>query len=164
MWSSVEAQDFARTLLESNEARWLHVQGVARRTVQLAPDRDDLIASAWLHDIGYAPSVGDTGMHAIDGAEILRHHGAPPLIVSLVAWHTGAEFEADERALVDRLIAFDRPPQADLDLLTFADLSTGPRGEPVSVAQRFAEIFTRYEHQHPVHRAISRSREYLEVA
>ena len=120
------------------------------------------MSAAWLHDIGYAPDLVHTGMHAIDGALFLDRAGAPPGIVSLVAFHTGAEFEAEERGLVDALAQFDRPKQDDLDLLILADLLSGAAGERVSLPERFDGIFGRYEPQHPVHRAVTRSRTYLE--
>jgi len=57
----------------------------------------------------------------IDGAAYLSRCGAPSKVVSLVAFHTGAEFEAEERDLTARLELFARPDQADLDLLILAD-------------------------------------------
>ena len=56
--------------------RWAHVQGVARQAEHAASRlgcRDGvLVAAAWLHDIGYAPGVKDTGFHPLDGARYLR--------------------------------------------------------------------------------------------
>src|SRR5271170_2195439 len=56
--------------------RWAHGQGVAARARSLAPilgtDADLLEAAAWLHDIGYAPCLAATGLHALDGARYLR--------------------------------------------------------------------------------------------
>lgn len=101
-------------------------------------------------------------MHAVDGAIYLRSRHAPAEIVSLVAYHTGAEYEADERGLAHELAAFERPDQYLLDVLTLVDLSVGPTGEPMSVVTRFDEIFERYPSHHAVHRAVSRSRRYLE--
>jgi putative nucleotidyltransferase with HDIG domain len=64
------------TTQESLPRRWAHVQGVAARAHSLAPvlgaDADLLEAAAWLHDIGYAPGLADTGLHALDGARYLR--------------------------------------------------------------------------------------------
>ncbi len=122
----------------------------------------NVLQAAWLHDVGYAPELLHTGMHAIDGALFLDRAGAPREIVSLVAFHTGAEFEAEERGLGDALAQFDRPAQDDLDQLILADLLSGSYGERVTVAERFDGIFGRYEPQHPVHRAVMRSRPYLE--
>ena len=61
---------------------------------------DPVVAAAWLHDVGYSPALQDTGLHALDGAVFLAGRGVEPLVVSLVAFHTGAEFEAEERGLL----------------------------------------------------------------
>ena len=37
-----------------------------------------LVASAWLHDIGYAAGLQETGFHPVDGARHLRSAGWPP--------------------------------------------------------------------------------------
>src|SRR5687767_13715387 len=95
------AQTLARSLLADQPVgtRWQHVQAVAQRAAQLSStlplaDRPVLVASAWLHDIGYSPSVIDTGFHALDGARYLQQLGYPTTVVRLVAHHTGATFEA----------------------------------------------------------------------
>jgi hypothetical protein len=41
-------------------------------TAVLGADTDLLEAAAWLHDIGYAPGLAVTGLHALDGARYLR--------------------------------------------------------------------------------------------
>lgn len=117
--------------------------------------------AAWLHDVGYAESVAVTGFHPLDGAKWLRLQGAPEEIVALVAYHSGARFEAEERGLADELASFPAPDQSELDVLTLIDLSTSPIGQRVAVNERLAEILVRYPDQHPVHRAVSRSRGYL---
>ena len=122
-----------------------------------------LSSAALFADIGYAEQLRRTGMHAIDGAHYLASIGAPSEVVSLVAFHTGAEYEADERGLAHELSRFDRPRQDLLDALILADLTTGPAGESVSVADRLDEIFDRYAPEDAVHRAVSRSRSYLEA-
>jgi len=155
----------ATELLAGAGDRWLHVQCVAavvEELAQLGPVGSAVLPAAWLHDVGYAPELVMTGMHAIDGAMYLDRAGASPEVVSLVAFHTGAEYEADERGLIDSLAQFDPPQQDDLDLLILADLLSSPQGERVTVSERLDEILARYEHQHPVHRAITRSRPFLE--
>jgi hypothetical protein len=164
-WDSTDARHLAAELLSGAGDRWLHVEMVARTVEHLVPEWEvsgDVLAAAWLHDIGYAPEVVMTGMHAVDGAAFLDRAGAPTGVVSLVAFHTGAEFEADERGLVDALAQFDRPDQEELDLLILADLVSSPTGDRVAVRDRLEEILKRYEPQHPVHRAVTRSRSYLE--
>lgn len=151
----------AAVYLGETGERWEHVRQVADVATSL-PASQNCVAAAWLHDIGYAPQLDRTGLHAIDGALFLDVMGAPRDVVSLVAFHSGAEFEAVERGLIDQLLPFDRPDQYDLDMLTLADMSVGPAGQPMSVDDRIDEILTRYEPQHPVHRAVTKSREYLE--
>lgn len=159
-WTPTLSRDLSKELLGRLPDRWRHVQGVATASTMLGcPDR--VLSAAWLHDIGYADEAVHTGMHAVDGAEYLKLHGAPKELVSLVAFHTGAEFEAEERGLLDRLLPFDPPDQDELDLLILADLTTSPTGERVPITDRIDEIFDRYETQDPVHRAVSRSRGYL---
>lgn len=160
-WSPSNAHEIARGLLLGLPLRFAHVRGVAAAASDLGAN-EHVVSAAWLHDIGYADQLHRTGMHAIDGAIFLQLAGAPMEVVSLVAFHTGAEYEADERGVVDQLIQFDRPPQDLLDLLILADLVTDTSGQRVSVGQRLSEIFSRYDPEHPVHRAVLRSRSYLE--
>jgi len=93
----------------------------------------------------------------VDGARFLRAHGVPELVVSLVAYHTGAVFEAEQRGLADELAAFAEPSSELLDVVTFADLTTGPDGAEMSVTQRLSEILVRYPEDSPVHRAVTAS-------
>ncbi len=67
------AAECAAFLLSPLGNRWLHVQGVVERARQVGEafnedDRCCLIAAAYLHDIGYAPALKQTGFHPIDGA------------------------------------------------------------------------------------------------
>ncbi|MDQ3789875.1 MAG: HD domain-containing protein, partial [Actinomycetota bacterium] len=83
-----------RLLAEELPRRWAHSRGVARRAEAIAPafspeDQELLVASAWLHDIGYAPSLTGTGFHPIDGARHLRSLGHERL-ARLIAWHSSA--------------------------------------------------------------------------
>jgi HD superfamily phosphodiesterase len=103
------AQQLVRALLqEPLPRRWAHVQGVADRTRSLAPvlgaDADLLEAAAWLHDIGYTPSLATTGLHRLDGARYLRDaEHADAMLCRLVAHHSCAIIEAGERGLADAL-------------------------------------------------------------
>ena len=142
--------------------RWRHVEGVARRAGSLsslasAEERPAVVTAAWLHDVGYAPGIVVTGLHPLDGARYLRSEGWPELVVCLVAHHTGAEVEAEERGLSRELAEFDRPPEPLLDLVTTADLTTSPDGEEVDARQRLAEIVRRDPPGDPVHSAVTRS-------
>jgi hypothetical protein len=156
------ARRVAEAQLEPLEKRLAHVRGVAaaaeRLVSQIDPfEADSLVAAAWLHDVGYAPSLRATGFHPLDGAAFVQAEGFPPAVVSLVAYHTGAVFEARERGLSDVLAEFAQPPDFLLDLLTCADMTTGPDGSPVRPQDRISEILSRYPAEDPVHRAIERS-------
>src|SRR5215469_17191912 len=98
-----EAAELARTMLaEASPRRWRHVRSVARRARWVAKElslSDDLVAAAWLHDIGYAPELAETGFHPLDGARYLRRRAVDSPIVSLVAHHSCAYIEADVRGL-----------------------------------------------------------------
>jgi hypothetical protein len=161
----LDPRRMAEHMLALTEPRWSHVQGVASaasRIVRANPRVGSAVVdAAWLHDIGYAPSLKKSGFHPLDGARFLAHHGCAAEVVRLVAFHTGAEYEARERGVRGELEQFERPDQARLDALILADLSVSPTGSPVSPDQRIAEILTRYPPTHPVHRAVTRSREYL---
>jgi putative nucleotidyltransferase with HDIG domain len=143
--------------------RWRHTQAVATRAGSASPavvpdDRDLLVAAAWLHDIGYADSVADTGLHPLDGAEYLTRLGFAPRLVALVAHHSCARFEAAERGLTEPLATYVRETGLVADALIYADMTIGPTGETVTVTDRVAEILDRYPPVHPVHRAIARAR------
>ena len=158
------AQDLARTLLaDALPRRWAHVQGVAARARSLAPafgpDAELLEAAAWLHDIGYLPELAATGLHGLDGARYLRDvQHAEPLLCRLVAHHSCAVIEAEERGLAHVLNReFAPPPQPLADALTFCDMTTSPDGEHVHVNHRLAEIHDRYGSGHLVSRSIRRA-------
>jgi HD domain len=158
------AEHLAQALLqESLPRRWAHVQGVAARARSLAPvlgaDAGLLEAAAWLHDIGYAPGLATTGLHALDGARYLRDaRHADALLCRLVAHHSYAIIEADERGLADILsLEFEPAPYALSSVLTFCDMTTSPDGKLVPVEKRLAEIYNRYGPGHVVSRSIQRA-------
>ncbi len=156
------AQDLARALLKDQlPRRWSHVQGVAARARALAPfpDKELLEAAAWLHDIGYNPQLAMTGLHSLDGARYLRHiQYADPMLCRLVAHHSCAIIEAEERGLAGTLIREFAPPPSHLaDALTSCDMTTSSDGEHVDVASRLAEILNRYGSDHLVSRSIRRA-------
>ncbi|TCC38878.1 HD domain-containing protein [Kribbella speibonae] len=163
MMTAEEAESVARRLLADElPRRWAHTQGVAARARELAPilgDRSGLIeAAAFLHDIGYSSAVCSTGFHPLDGARYLHDVlGADLVLCQLVAHHTGALIEADERG-IDKLAAeFPLPDQFLLEALTYCDLTAAVDGCQVDVEDRLNEILTRYPRGHVVHRSIVRS-------
>jgi putative nucleotidyltransferase with HDIG domain len=158
------AQHVTQALLqEPLPRRWAHVQGVATRARSLAPvlgaDADLLEAAAWLHDVGYAPSLAVTGLHQLDGARYLRDaQHADAMLCRLAAHHSCAIIEAGERGLADVLSSeFDPAPYALSSVLTYCDMTTSPDGELVPAGQRLAEIHDRYGPGHLVSRSIRRA-------
>jgi hypothetical protein len=154
------AGHLAQALLqESLPRRWAHVQGVAARARGLAlvlgADADLLEAAAWLHDIGYAPGLAVTGLHALDGARYLRDaRHADAMLFRLVAHHSYAIVEAHERGLADVLaLEFEPAPYALSSVLTCCDMTTSPDGELVPAERRLAEIHDRYGPGQPVNPA-----------
>lgn len=160
----------ASELLQPLGDRWLHVEAVGRRAGKVASeslrpeDRPALIAAAWLHDIGYAPQIALTGFHPLDGAQYLRAIGVDERVVALVAHHSCARFEAQLRGLGRALDEFQREQGAVADALIYADMVTGPRGQPLTVDKRLADIFERYPEGSVVHTAISQAAGELRAA
>jgi hypothetical protein len=158
------AEGLAQTLLaDPLPRRWSHVQGVAARArtlrQSLGTDADLIEAAAWLHDIGYLSELDRTGLHGLDGARYLRDvQHADPLLCRLVAQHSCAVIEAEERGLAHVLSReFAPPPRPLADALTFCDMTTSPDGEHVQVHNRLAEIHDRYGMGHLVSRSIRRA-------
>ncbi|MFG3557255.1 HDIG domain-containing metalloprotein [Micromonospora sp. NPDC047557] len=138
-----------RHLQDALPRRWLHVRAVAAKAEGLARlvgvDAELLTAAAWLHDIGYAPGVAVTGFHALDGARWLRRQGFPDRLAALVAHHSCAVHEAEARGLRQVLASeFPREETATSDALWYADMTTGPDGQDLTVDERLAEIRQRY--------------------
>jgi putative nucleotidyltransferase with HDIG domain len=135
-------------LAEVLPRRWEHVRGVAgtaERVVASLPLRGEaLVAAAWLHDIGYAPDIAETGFHPLDGARHLAVRGVPERVVNLVARHCYAILEAELRGIDDLLAVFPDECGALRDALWYCDLTPSPDGEPVSARNRIAEIKGRY--------------------
>jgi predicted hydrolase (HD superfamily) len=162
------AREIARMLLEAPlPRRWAHVQGVARQARSLAPilgdDADLLESAAWLHDIGYSPELAVTGFHPLDGARYLRdEESAGAVLCGLVAYHSCAINEAEDRGLADELAAEFAPASRFLaDALTYCDMTTTPDGQRVQVENRLSEIQARYGAGHLVTRFIQRSSTHL---
>jgi HD superfamily phosphodiesterase len=158
------AAELARKLLEVPlPRRWAHVQGVAAQARSLAPilgdDAELLEAAAWLHDIGYSPELVDTGFHPLDGARYLRDvEHADSKLCRLVANHSCAIIEAEERGLADALLREFPSSDSKLnDALVYCDMTTAPTGDVVSVQSRLSEIVERYGPDHVVTRFIRRA-------
>ncbi|MBK3582278.1 HD domain-containing protein [Streptomyces sp. MBT57] len=144
--------------------RWAHTQGVAERAKEvgqvLGVSAGLLIAAAALHDVGYAPRLAATGFHPLDGARFLRdEHGAEERLVRLVANHSLALLEAEERGLREALAAeFPLLEESLLvDALVYCDMTTTPDGDRTTAQARVAEIRSRYGDDSLVGRFIRRA-------
>lgn len=153
------AEQTARDLLESAlPRRWAHVQSVAGQAAGLAPfldeDQELIHAAAWLHDVGYAPSLAATGFHPLDGARYLTTADVPDRLVGLVAFHSSAAAEADALGLGDQLAEFTDEHTLTRDLLWYVDMTTGPDGQCMDFAGRMEDVRARYAPDHYVIRAL----------
>lgn len=149
-----------RLLSDDLPRRWAHTRAVAQRAEEVAPalppeDRQPLVAAAWLHDIGYAPDLVDTGLHSLDGARFLTAEHIPQRICAVVAHHSGAAAVAQVRGLTDALNAYPDEHGPTRDALWYCDMTTSPHGHPVSVEDRLAEIRDRRGPHDPSVRALS---------
>ncbi|MFD9666594.1 HD domain-containing protein [Rhodococcus sp. NPDC059968] len=163
------AQALTLRVLAGDPARADHSAGVAARALALTPtvpaaDRDTLMAAAWLHDIGYAAELRETGFHPLDGAHYLRAHGWPSQVCDLVAHHSGARFVAAVTGLGDPLSRYGFVEDAVSDALTVADQTTGPHGEELSLNQRLREKLDRHGPDSPTVRACPQREPYLRAA
>ncbi|MEU6019789.1 HD domain-containing protein [Streptomyces sp. NPDC047515] len=151
--------------------RWAHSQGVAQRAADLAgvlgDDAELLTSAAVLHDVGYAPRLAVTGIHPLDGARFLHDvHAADERLVRLVANHSLALLEAEERGLRD-VLEVEFPLLDDqrlVDALVYCDMTTTPDGEGTSVEARLAEINVRYGSDSLVGRFIRRASPEIRAA
>jgi HD superfamily phosphodiesterase len=170
MPSVADAEELARELLAPLADRWAHVQAVAARADSLTPaiegdeDRHLLVVAAWLHDVGYAPALRETGCHQIDGARYLTAAGYPDRLCALVAHHSAATCEAEERGRLADLEAWPREESRVADALWMADMTTGPRGEELAYGERLSEILTRYERDSIAGRAMARAEPEIRAA
>ncbi len=157
----VESSATATELLAGVGARLAHSRAVAFQASVVSPVLDApwstaLLDGAWLHDVGYAPSVVNTGFHPLDGARWLSARGWPPEVCRLVAWHTRAGTEAQLRHLaVDLAAEFPPPPELAQAALAWADLTSSPSGGRCAPEERVAEILSRHPRESVVHRATS---------
>jgi HD superfamily phosphodiesterase len=160
------AAEYAEELLSPLGDRWAHVQGVVRQARRVSPiltagDGEVLVAAAYLHDLGYAPALVDTGMHALDGARHLRALGQERL-AGLVAHHSGARGEAELRGLAAALAEFHDETSATSIALTYCDMTTSGTGQVVSFPERLADVERRYGRHDVVARSVRRARPEVE--
>jgi hypothetical protein len=109
----------------------------------LGEEREVLMAAAYLHDLGYALALVQTGFHGLDGARHVRSLGQERL-AGLVAYHSGARGEAELRGRTAELAEFADEASPTSMALTYCDMTTGPAGEVVTYEERLAGVERRY--------------------
>jgi hypothetical protein len=173
LWQMMTAEDAkslaCELLADELPRRWAHTQGVAARarglTAILGEQSELVEVAAFLHDIGYSSGVTATGFHPLDGARYLRDVvGADLVVCQLVAHHSGALVESEERGIRELALEFDQPARHLLESLTCCDLTAAVDGCQVGVEQRLSEILSRYPREHVVHRSVMRSSPALRSA
>jgi hypothetical protein len=163
----LDARSLAQQLLADELPRRLrHSAGVAARANALVGCSSSLgqalVAAGWLHDVGYASVLVDTGFHPIDGARHLRRLGVDAQVVNLVAHHSCAQIEAELRGLTGTLQReFPRDPSFPHDELCFCDQTTSPDGAVVDVLERLTEIRHRYPAGHIVRQFVDKAEREL---
>jgi putative nucleotidyltransferase with HDIG domain len=164
------ARGLAQRLLIDLPERWRHTIGVARRaetvagTVGSRSDGEVLLAAAWLHDIGCADALRDTGFHPIDGARHLQAADWPSRIAGLVAHHSAAWCVAEVRGLADEIAGFAHEDSPVSDALIYADQTIGPNGRVMTVEQRLADMLHRHGPDSPNAAAHARRAPLLRAA
>ncbi|WP_199272693.1 HD domain-containing protein [Streptomyces broussonetiae] len=157
-------------LSEPLPRRWAHSLGVAKHARSLSPilgdDAELLEAAAVLHDVGYTPTIAATGFHPLDGARFLRdQEGADERVVRLVAHHSCALLEAEERGLRQELECEFELERPDLvDALLYCDMTTTPDGTRTTPTERLDEIVQRYGPDTIVGRFIQRAAPEIHAA
>lgn len=164
-----DAEEVARGLLaDALPRRWRHVVAVAQkaRTIGQSLDQDGqlLEATAWVHDVGYAPTVAATGFHPLDGARYLRELDAPERASGLVAFHSSAWAEAQEFGVAAELAEYHDERTLTRDLLWYCDMTTGPDGSDVGFEDRMDEVRERYGPDNYVTRALDAGMEERQAA
>lgn len=163
----MEAERVASDLLAGVGTRLAHSAAVAAQAGRVAGALDErwgavLVGAAWLHDIGYAPSVAVCGFHPLDGARWLRDRHWPDETCRLVAGHSRSLTEATLRGLGDELLGeFPPAPGLPAAALAWADVTSLPDGGRCRLADRLTDILDRYP-DGPVHEATLTNRAGLE--
>ncbi|MGW5519054.1 HD domain-containing protein [Nocardia africana] len=161
---AVWAANLAQEQLHGLPRRLRHVAGVARRAALATEFVDDsglLVASAWLHDIGYAPELVVTGFHPVDGAIYLAEIGASDRLCALVANHSCACVEARNRGVP---LDWEDEETALRDALWWADMTTTAGGDDTSFDVRVADVYRRYGQDHVVSRSVREATPDLRAA
>ncbi|MFF0613189.1 HD domain-containing protein [Nocardia tengchongensis] len=157
-------------LTASRRAHTIEVGRKVERFAHLVPEnlRAEVVTAAYLHDVGYGYPA--SGFHPLDGAELLEAQGYSRTVCHLVAFHSASTVEADVRGIapesLHQFALSGDTPGIDIanDLVWWADMTTGPTGETLTLEQRLADIRVRYPEGTLVRTAIDRAEPLLRGA
>jgi predicted HD phosphohydrolase len=126
-----------------SRAVWHRVASGRRHELRwLSDDRfETLELAALLHDVGRAIDPANLEPHGFVGARFLDSIGLHD-VAPLVAHHSGARDEARDRGMAHHDVW-----QSDtvlLEVLTYIDRTTGPRGDAITLDERRADLIARY--------------------
>ena len=162
---------FADLLTVLEDDRRAHLEAAGRKAAEAAQCvppglRPDLVAAVTLHDIGYGhPRLG---FHPLDGAAYLAELGFSPVVCHLVAHHSASTIEAEERGIDLAAYAPFSVHRDDLGpahaVMWWADLTTGPQGQDMTVEERLDDIAARYGPDDVVARSARRAQSVLLAA
>ena len=136
---ATRARAVAEDILRNDAALLQHSVRSAARADEVArriphSRRSEVVAAAWLHDIGYAPQLQRTGFHPLDGALFLMNGDWPERVIRLVAHHSLASLEAPFYGVGHHLGVIEAVTGPDADILVYADLDGGS-GEPAPTSE-----------------------------
>lgn len=126
-----------------SRAVWHRIAGARRLELRWIDDErfETLELAALLHDIGRAIDPANTQPHGFVGARYLDTVGLTD-VAPLVAHHSGAREEAQERHM-SHLDVWQSDREL-LEILTYVDRTTGPRGDAITLDERRADLVRRY--------------------
>lgn len=105
---------------------------------------------------------------ALDGARFLAGEGFSSVVCHLVAHYSASTYEAKERGIALAAYAEFQAPYEGLGpahaVLWWADLTTGPQGQEMTVEERLDDIAARYAADEVVARNAAKNRTVLLAA
>ena len=83
-------------------------------------------AAAWLHDLGYAPDIRDTGFHPLDGAGLAAQVPVSKIASERLSPIIPARTSRQRNAALPKAQGFPRETSLVADALLYAEMTRGP--------------------------------------
>lgn len=166
--------------LKGNENRKKHIYQVVENVKEIIKIENievnsdlynKLIASAYLHDIGYSEELNKFNFHAYDGYKYLLDNEYDKSVLKVILHHTYSELlyyiQGEDRLVITEtynkipLTSFTKEEDYIFKLLTLADMKSNYKGEKVTVADRISDIYDRYGEDSIISKHISQVRLFL---